>query len=159
MSSDTSSDSQQVSNLSDESLIDAVLSEHKPSKNPAVRGLWIFFGSIFVVFGIIGILVPGWPTTSWIVLAAYCYARSSQSMFRWLLTNRVFGGALLDYYRAGRALPLHSKIFICGFILIVSAFSIWGLFKAGDPGFGQTLIAIVAIIGVWFVSMKVPTAD
>lgn len=142
---------------SDEAVIQRVLSEHKPSRNPFIRGLWISFGSLAVIFAIIGIVVPGWPTTSWLVLAAYCYARSSQKLFRWLLTNRMFGPALLEYYRSGRALPLHSKMVISAIICVVSTASIWGITKAGDPGFGQTLIAVVAIIGVWWVGWKVPT--
>ena len=72
---------------SDEAVIKRVLSEHKQSRNPFIRGLWISFGSLAVIFAIIGIVVPGWPTTSWLVLAAYCYARSSQKLFRWLLTK------------------------------------------------------------------------
>jgi len=145
--------------IEDAELIERVLAEHKPSSNPISRSLWVIIGSLFVTFAVIGVILPGWPTTSWLVAAAYCYARSSRRMFKWLLTNRLFGNALLDYYRAGKALPLHSKIFICGFIALVSGFSIWALTRAGDPGFGQTTIAIVAIIGVWWVGWKVPTVD
>ena len=141
----------------DEVVIQRVLAEHKPSRNPFIRGLWVSFGSLAVIFAIIGIIVPGWPTTSWLVLAAYCYARSSQKLFRWLLTNRMFGPALLEYYRSGRALPLHSKMVISAIICVVSVASIWGITKAGDPGFGQTLIAVVALVGVWWVGWKVPT--
>ncbi len=145
--------------LEDAELIEEILAEHKPSSNPIYRVIWTLTGSLFVAFAAIGVILPGWPTTSWLVAAAYCYARSSQRMFKWLLTNRLFGNALLDYYRAGKALPLHSKIFICGFIALVSGFSIWALTRAGDPGFGQTTIAIVAIIGVWWVGWKVPTIE
>jgi|TARA_B110000967_G_scaffold194591_1_gene223247 uncharacterized membrane protein YbaN (DUF454 family) len=143
--------------LSEEEIIQRVLGEHKPSRNPFVRGLWIIIGSLGVVFAVIGIFVPGWPTTSWLVLSAYCYARSSQKMFKWLLTNRMFGAGLLEYYRTGKSLPFHSKVVIAGIICIASIGSIWIITKAGDPGFGQTLIALVAIIGVWWVGWKVPT--
>jgi uncharacterized membrane protein YbaN (DUF454 family) len=143
--------------LSDAEVIDAVLAEHKPSANPIVRSLWVGFGSIFVVLAGIGVFVPGLPTTSWLVLAAYCYGRSSQRLFLWLLTNRMFGSSLLAYYRSGKALPFHSKIIICGLISFVSLGSIWYITKLGDPGFGQTLIAIVAIVGVWWVGWRVPT--
>ena len=104
-------------------------------------------------------LLIGWPTTSWLVAAGFCFGRSSRRMFRWLLTNRVFGNVLLEYYVAGRALPLHSKIVIIGIISVVSAFSIYIVTKLGDPGFGQTTIAIVAVIGIWFVGWKVPTVQ
>lgn len=145
--------------LTDDEVILAVLDEHRPSKNPLVRSVWIAFGSIFVVFAGIGVFLPGWPTTSWLVLAAYCYGRSSQRLFRWLLTNRLFGASLLNYYRSGRALPLHSKIIICGLICLVSLGSIWYITRLGDPGFGQTLIAIVAIVGVYWVGWRVPTSS
>jgi uncharacterized membrane protein YbaN (DUF454 family) len=143
--------------LSPEEMVEAVLSEHKPSRNPLVRAIWVVLGIIFVVFAYIGILIPGWPTTSWLVAAAFCFARSSQRLFRWLLTNPVFGKALLNYYRAGKALPLHSKIVIIGMLSIVSLLSIVVITKAGDPGFGQTLVGIIALVGVWFIGWKVPT--
>ena len=143
--------------LTEEEIIQRVLGEHKPSRNPFVRGIWIIIGSIAVLFAVIGIFVPGWPTTSWLVLSAYCYARSSQKMFKWLLTNRIFGSGLLEYYRTGKSLPFHSKVVIAGIICIASTASIWAITKAGYPGFGQTLIATVAIIGVWWVGWKVPT--
>ena len=156
--STVSKETEEALPLEDVELINSILAEHKPSANPIARVVWIVFGSLFVVFAVIGVFLPGWPTTSWLVAAAYCYARSSQRMFKWLLTNRLFGNILLDYYRAGKALPLHSKIFICGFIALFSVFSVWALTKAGDPGFGQTTIVIVALIGIWWVGWKVPTA-
>ena len=143
--------------LSPEEMVEAVLSEHKPSRNPLVRAIWVILGIIFVFFAYVGVLVPGWPTTSWLVAAAFCFARSSPRLFRWLLTNPVFGKALLNYYRAGKALPLHSKIVIIGMLSVVSILSIVVITKAGDPGFGQTIVGIVALVGVWFVGWKVPT--
>ena len=79
---DSSSDSEssldsisalQPNDHSDEVVVQRVLSEHKPSRNPVVRGVWICVGSLAVVFAFIGVILPGWPTTSWLVMAAYCY--------------------------------------------------------------------------------------
>ena len=148
-----------VDGLSDEEILEFILDMHKPSKNRIVRWLWTGLGSVFVVFAAIGTVVPGWPTTSWLVAAGFCFGRSSRRMFHWLLTNRLFGNALLEYYKAGRALPLHSKIVIIGIISLVSVFSIHIVTKLGDPGFGQATIAIIALIGIWFVGWKVPTVQ
>lgn len=146
-------------NLTDVEVVNAVLADHKPSANPIVRTGWIAAGSLFVVFAAIGVVVPGWPTTSWLVAAAYAYGRSSQRLFRWLLTNRFFGELLLNYYRSGRSLPLHSKIVICGLIALVSLISIVAITRMGDPGFGQTTIALVAVIGIWWVGWRVPSTS
>jgi len=147
-----------ITGLSSEKVVEIVLEEHKPTKNPIARVFWVISGSVFVVFAYIGTFVPGWPTVSWLVLAAFCYARSSKRMFKWLLTNPLFGKVLLKYYQNGKALPYHSKVLIIGMISIMSSVSIYFLFmKTNDPGFGQTTIAIVALIGIWFVGWKVPT--
>ena len=110
---------------SDDEILEYILDLHKPSRNILVRWVWNVLGFIFVVFAAIGTIVPGWPTTSWLVAAGFCFGRSSRKMFRWLLTNRLFGNALLKYYKAGKALPLHSKIVIIGIISVVSGLSIW----------------------------------
>lgn len=155
----TSSISLDIVGKSDEEILEYILDLHKPSRNILVRWVWNVLGGIFVIFAAIGTVIPGWPTTSWLVAAGFCFGRSSRKMFRWLLTNRMFGNALLEYYKAGKALPLHSKIVIIGIISVVSALSIWTVTKLGDPGFGQTTIALVALIGIWFVGWKVPTIE
>jgi uncharacterized membrane protein YbaN (DUF454 family) len=44
-----------------------------------------------------------------LLLAAFCYARSSKRFYGWLLTNRWFGEYLKNY-REGRGIPLRQKI-------------------------------------------------
>jgi uncharacterized protein len=73
------------------------------------RYFWVASGTLCVVLGVLGIFLPLLPTTPFLLLAAYCYARSSLRMHRWLLTNRWFG-AYIRNYREGRGIPLREKI-------------------------------------------------
>lgn len=66
-------------------------------------------GTVFLLLGIIGIFVPILPTTPFLLLTAYCYGRSSERFYRWLLNNRWFG-VYLRNYREGRGIPLPNKI-------------------------------------------------
>ena len=96
--------------LEDAEVVALVLAEHKPSANAFIRGVWITVGSLFVAFAGIGIFLPGMPTTSWLVAAAYCYGRSSQKLFKWLITNRYLGVLCLDITGLGRPFPFIQKL-------------------------------------------------
>ena len=64
--------------------------------------LLILAGSISLVLGIIGIVIPVLPTTPFLLLASFCYLRSSKRLYDWMLNNRFFGPYIYNYltYRA-----------------------------------------------------------
>ena len=137
--------------------VDEVVERYLSHSTPFKRGIYVSIGSIFIVFAIIGIWVPGWPTVSWAVPAAYLFSISNEKLFRWTLTNRFFGAALLDYYVTGKTVPKHAKRWIIICITLMSGLSIWITTIAGDPGYGQVTIAIVWVVGVWWLIRKVET--
>jgi uncharacterized membrane protein YbaN (DUF454 family) len=77
--------------------------------NPLVRSLLIAAGTLCVALGIVGIFIPVLPTTPFLLLAAACYARSSDKFLRWLLHNPWFGDYIRNY-REGRGMPRLTKV-------------------------------------------------
>ncbi len=73
------------------------------------RKLLLVAGTIFVFLGVIGIFLPLMPTTVFLLLAAACYARSSEKFYRWLIQHRILGGMIRDY-REGRGIPLRNRL-------------------------------------------------
>ena len=59
--------------------------------------LWTLVGILFVVLGAIGAVLPLLPTTPFVLVAAWCFARSSPRLHRWLLESRLFGPMLRDW--------------------------------------------------------------
>ncbi len=135
--------------------VDEIISHYSGNASPLRRKIYVVIGLIFVVFALIGIWVPGWPTVSWSVPAAYLFSLSNEKLFRWTLTNRFFGKSLYKYYSTGKTLPKHAKTWIIIFIILMSTLSIWVTTAMGDPGWGQGFIAIVAVIGIWWIWFKV----
>ena len=72
---------------------------------PIRRGVYFSVGAMSVVLGVIGMFVPLWPTTCFLLLAAWCFARSSQRAERWLYENRLFGKYISDYRERGVISP------------------------------------------------------
>jgi uncharacterized protein len=75
-----------------------------------MRLLLIAAGTLCVILGTIGIFLPVMPTTPFLLLAAACYARSSERFYHWLLNNR-FLGTYIRNYREGLGMTLRAKVF------------------------------------------------
>jgi uncharacterized membrane protein YbaN (DUF454 family) len=78
-------------------------------QNRILRGVLISIGTLCVALGLIGIFIPLLPTTPFLLLAAWCYARSSKRYYNWLISNKRFGKYIKDY-REGRGIPLKAKV-------------------------------------------------
>jgi uncharacterized membrane protein YbaN (DUF454 family) len=71
--------------------------------------LLIILGTLCVTLGVLGMFLPVLPTTPFLLLAAICYARSSERFYHWLMTNR-WCGEYIRNYREGRGIPLKQKV-------------------------------------------------
>jgi uncharacterized membrane protein YbaN (DUF454 family) len=74
-----------------------------------VKTLWLVAGTVCVVLGAIGIVLPILPTTPFLLAAAACYYKSSPRMHRWLLNNKWFGEYIRNYTE-GKGLAKKTKI-------------------------------------------------
>ena len=90
--------------------------------------------------GVLGIFLPVLPTVPLLLLAAACFARSSERFHQWLLNhNRL--GPLIKNYTSGQAIPLRAKLTAIGmiwFVVPISAFNV-------DPLWLKYLLVIIAI--------------
>lgn len=67
-----------------------------------VRWLLLVFAVLNLITGVIGIFVPGLPTTVFILIAAWAAARSSPRLHAWLWHHRLFGPMLQNWADGGR---------------------------------------------------------
>jgi uncharacterized membrane protein YbaN (DUF454 family) len=107
-----------------------------------------------LVLGIIGIVVPGLPTTPFVLLSAACFAKASPRLHAWLLANRVLGPMVRDW-EAHRSLSLQIKCLSTGLMTVMVLLAAWRL--QGQPWL-QTLVIGLGVIGAWVV-WRLPTRD
>jgi uncharacterized protein len=92
-----------------------------------LQGLLVTCGTLCVGLGILGIFLPLLPTTVFLLLAAACYARSSER-FHQKLVNHRFLGAYIRNYRDGRGMAPREKAITIGLLWIgIGATMIWSV--------------------------------
>jgi hypothetical protein len=117
----------------------------------ATRVALVTVGTVCVVLGAIGVFVPVLPTTPFLLLAAFCFARSSDRFHSWLLNNR-WCGEYIRNYREGRGVPLKQKILTL--ILLWGTMSYAIGFVVSSLWARSILLAIAVAVTLHLVIMK-----
>ncbi len=124
------------------------------TKLPSSLSRWVLTiaGTFSLGLGIAGILLPLLPTTPFLLLAAACYARSSERLNNWLLNNRWFGNYLRNYWK-GKGIPLKVKVLSISFLWITIGYS--ALFVV-QILLGKIILVIIAIgVTIHILSIRV----
>jgi len=74
-----------------------------------IRAAWFATGGVALSLGALGVALPLLPTTPFLLLAAFAFARSSDRSHAWLLRHRTFG-PLIENWRRHGALDRRSKV-------------------------------------------------
>lgn len=65
------------------------------------RSLYLISGLIALFCGGVGVVLPLIPTTPFLLLAAFCFSKSSQRLHNWLLQHKLFGPMIMDWQSHG----------------------------------------------------------
>ena len=82
------------------------------------KTLLLITGHLFLMLGLVGAILPIIPTTPFLLLAVFCYSKSSHRLHGWLLNHKYFGPPLRDWEKSG-AISLKAKIIATVMILLV----------------------------------------
>ena len=117
-----------------------------------LRLIYILLGTIFLIIGSIGIIVPGLPTTPFLLLTAFFYIRSSRKLYDWLL-NHKFLSKYIYVFVENKSMPLHSKIIAIGMMLVMVSISV--IFFI-ETMIWKIIVSVSGIIGI-VVVLNLPT--
>lgn len=118
------------------------------TRNQIVRLFWMAGGLLSLAAGIVGIALPLLPTTPFLLLAAYCFARGSKRLHDWLVHHPRLGPPIHDWQRHG-AISRRAKQLAMASIVAVLALS----YLFGAP----TRVIIIQIVVLSAVSLFILT--
>lgn len=78
------------------------------SRSAIVRVWWLMVAICSLVLAIIGVVLPGMPTTVFVLISAWAAARSSPRLYQWLMEHPIFGPALYNWQN-GRLVNRRAK--------------------------------------------------
>ena len=122
-------------------------------KQIALRYIYIVCGCIAVTLGTIGVVVPGLPTTPFVLLASWCFYKSSPRLQAWLLQS--FLGKYIRDYKEKGGLTMRKRLYIIALMATMVSVSI--IFFIPNTTV-DIIVGIAGLIGCIVVGVVVPKA-
>lgn len=110
--------------------------------------LFFGFGLFFLMVGVIGVITPLLPTTPFLLIAAACFARSSETFHTWLMTHPKLSPPIHDWQKRG-VIRRPAKILATALIVINAVFPLFIIQTLQTPV--RIIVAIVMIAVLTFI--------
>jgi len=117
------------------------------------RWLFVGLGIAFIGVAVLGAILPVLPTTPWVLLAGYCFSRSSPRLHRWLRGSPYFGHLLRDW-ETHRGIRPRVKLFAVA--MVVTVIGLTAIFS-GAPDWAKWSAAALGSVGIGVILFWVPT--
>jgi len=112
--------------------------------------LLFLLGWFFFLLGAVGVVIPGLPTTPFMLLALWAFSKSSRRFHDWLFSHPLFGPPLQNW-EEHRAISRPVKVFALLAMVAALAYMVFGV---GVPAWVSILTASVMAYGAYFILGK-----
>ena len=120
----------------------------------AVRWALLAFAWVNVGLGMIGVVVPGMPTTVFLIIAVWAFSKSSVRFHRWLWGHKTFGPSIRAWHEH-RVIPLKAKILAS---VMMTASFIYVTFFVAESWVLPAVLAAVLVPSAAFILSQASTA-
>lgn len=114
---------------------------------------YLTVGILSTALGAVGVVLPILPTTPFLLLAAFCFAQSSERLHRWFLSTQLYEKHLKEFVQT-RAMTLKTKLSLMS---MASAMMLLGFLMMGNVPVGRIVIACVWVFHVYYFVFRIRT--
>jgi hypothetical protein len=119
----------------------------------AKRVLYLVLGCISLALGCVGVVLPLLPTVPFLLLTAYCFARSSQRLNNWFRNTKLYKENLESYVQK-KGMTMRTKLSIIGSVSLLMAI---GFVMMSRVPIGRIVLAVVWAVHVIYFLFGVKT--
>lgn len=117
------------------------------------KTLYVTIGCIGLALGAVGAVIPLLPTVPFLLLAAFCFARSSERLHTWFIGTKLYQENL-ESYVAGKGMTWQTKIRI---MLTVTLLMGFGFIMMHEVPIGRMVLAVVWVVHLVYFIFGVKT--
>ena len=114
--------------------------------------IYVIAGLLAVALGFIGAFLPGLPTTPFLLLASFCFAKGSRRFDRWFKSTKLYKNHLEDFQK-NRSISLKAKI---GILIFSSGMMLFPIIKFSNPYVRGTFV-LLEVFKYYYFIFKIKT--
>jgi hypothetical protein len=117
------------------------------------RAIYLVLGCVSLVLGCVGAVLPLLPTVPFLLLTAYCFARSSQRLNDWFRGTKLYKEHLESYVQK-KGMTMRTKLTILGSVTLLMGI---GFLMMSRVPVGRAVLAVVWAVHVIYFLFGVKT--
>jgi hypothetical protein len=117
-----------------------------------IRVVLLVVGTLALVLGVVALILPLIPSTPFLLIAAACYARASERLYRWLIAQPAIGGIILEWQASRTIAP---DVRRTAMLTVVLSFGLTIVII--DSLLVRAVLLAIAVLVLWILS-RIPTS-
>lgn len=113
-----------------------------------MRWVYGFLGCVALALGVLGVFLPLLPTTPFVLVSAFFFAKSSERLHQWLITHPWFSESIRNWEERG-AIPVYAKILSSSMMSVSVGVLCWRYWHTPQQWLAITAGAICLSTAVW----------
>ena len=119
------------------------------------KAVFIIVGCVCLGLGVVGVVLPVLPTTPFLLVTAYCFARSSERLNTWFKGTKLYKNHLESFVKK-EGMKVSTKVSIISCVTLLMGI---GFFMMARKGIWIPcgILALVWLAHIWYFGFRVKT--